>query len=91
MPLVENMLYSRQQAIKAINEKYGLNIEVDLANVWKQKEQATKTTIADLQDKEKFNDFTKTETTETQETQETQETENKTVSETKQGVENENI
>ena len=83
MPLVENMFYSRQQAIKAINEKYDLNIEIDLANVWKQKEQATKTTIADLQDKEKFNDSSKTERTETQETQET--TENKT------GVENENI
>lgn len=103
-PLIENMLYSRQQAIKAINEKYGLNIEVDLCNVWKQKEQEIKTTIADLQDKEKFNDSTKTETTETQETQETQETktnsdtvptvdtEKETEKETeKQGVENENI
>lgn len=94
-PLIENMLYSRQQAIKAINEKYGLDIEVDLSNVWKQKEQEIKTTIADLQDKEKTNDSEKTETqetqetTETQETQETQETtettENKTDSETKQG------
>jgi hypothetical protein len=103
-PLIENMLYSRQQAIKAINEKYGLNIEVDLSNVWKQKEQEIKTTIADLQDKEKFNDSEKTEkqettetqekqeTTEKQETQETQETtENKTDSGTKQGVENENV
>ena len=93
-PLIENMLYSRQQAIKAINEKYGLNIEVDLSNVWKQKEQEIKTTIADLQDKEKFNDSTKTETTETQETQETQETTEtqETEKETeKQGVENENI
>ena len=100
-PLIENMLYSRQQAIKAINEKYDLNIEVDLSNVWKQKEQEIKTTIADLQDKEKFNDSEKTEkqetqetqeTTEKQETQETQETtENKTDSGTKQGVENENI
>lgn len=80
MPLVENMLYSRQQAIKAINEKYDLNIEIDLANVWKQKEQATETTIADLEDKEKFNEFAKKERTETKEVQET-----------KQGVENENI
>lgn len=80
MPLVENMLYSRQQAIKAINEKYDLNIEIDLANVWKQKEQATETTIADLEDKEKFNEFAKKERTETKEVQET-----------KQEVENENI
>ena len=70
------MLYSRQQAINAINEKYGLNIGVDLSNVWKQKEQEIKTTIADLQDKEENNDSKTTETTET---------ENKTDSETKQG------
>lgn len=80
MPLVENMLYSRQQAIKAINEKYDLNIEIDLSNVWKQKEQATETTIADLEDKEKFDEFAKKERTETKEAQET-----------KQGAENENI
>ena len=59
-PLIENMLYSRKQAIQAINEKYNLNIEVDLSNVWKQKEQEIKTTIADLQDKEQFNDSEKT-------------------------------
>ena len=42
IPLVENMLYSRKQAINAINEKYGLNIEVDLSSVWKEKEQEIK-------------------------------------------------
>lgn len=66
-PLIENMLYSRRQAIKTINEKYGLNVEVDLSNIWKQKEQEIKTTIVDLQDKAKFNDSAKTETTETRE------------------------
>ena len=55
-PLIENMLYSRKQAIEAINEKYELNIEVDLSNVWKQKEQEIKTSIADLEDKENKND-----------------------------------
>lgn len=55
-PLIENMLYSRKQAIESINEKYGLNIEVDLSNVWKQKEQEIKTSIADLEDKENKND-----------------------------------
>ena len=55
-PLIENMLYSRKQAIEAINEKYELNIEVDLSNVWKQKEQEIKTSIADLEDKENNND-----------------------------------
>lgn len=51
-PLIENMLYSRKQAIESINEKYELNIEVDLSNVWKQKQQEIKTSIADLEDKE---------------------------------------
>ena len=55
-PLIENMLYSRKQAITSINEKYELNIEVDLSNVWKQKEQEIKTSIADLEDKENNND-----------------------------------
>lgn len=55
-PLIENMLYSRKQAIESINEKYDLNIEVDLSNVWKQKEQEIKTSIADLEDKENNND-----------------------------------
>ena len=55
-PLIENMLYSRKQAIEAINEKYELNIEIDLSNVWKQKEQEIKTSIADLEDKENNND-----------------------------------
>lgn len=97
-PLIENMLYSRKQAIQAINEKYNLNIEVDLSNVWKQKEQEIKTTIADLQDKEKFNDSTKTETTKTQENKtdsdivQPVDTEKETENDSeKQGVENENI
>ena len=55
-PLIENMLYSRKQAIESINEKYELNIEIDLSNVWKQKEQEIKTSIADLEDKENNND-----------------------------------
>lgn len=55
-PLIENMLYSRKQAVESINEKYELNIEVDLSNVWKQKEQEIKTSIADLEDKENNND-----------------------------------
>lgn len=100
-PLIENMLYSRQQAIKAINEKYGLNIEVDLSNVWKQKEQEIKTTIADLQDKEKTNDSEKTadsdkktDSEKTADSEKETNSENNADSETtenKQGVTNENI
>ena len=57
-PLIENMLYSSQQAIKAINEKYQLNISVKLANIWEQKEQEIQTTIEDLKDKEESNETT---------------------------------
>ena len=35
IPLVENMLECRKEAIEKINEKYGLSIEVDLSCVWK--------------------------------------------------------
>lgn len=88
-PLIENMLYSRKQAMTAINEKYGLNIDVDLSNVWKQKEQEIKTTIADLQDKEKTNDSEKTadsdKKTDSENNADSETTENK------QGVANENI
>ena len=56
-PLIENMLFCRKNSIKAINEKYSLNIEVELSNIWKQKQQEIKTTIADLQDKEKNNEM----------------------------------
>ena len=34
-PLITNMLYCRRQAIKAINEKYDLNIRVAFGSVWK--------------------------------------------------------
>ena len=56
-PLIENMLFCRKNSIQAINEKYSLNIEVELSNIWKQKQQEIKTTIADLQDKEKNNEM----------------------------------
>lgn len=55
-PLIDNMLYCRKSAIERVNKKYNLNISVDLSSVWKQKEQEIKTTIADLEDKEKAND-----------------------------------
>lgn len=37
-PFVYNMLQCRQNAVKAINEKYGLNITVDFGSVWKIKQ-----------------------------------------------------
>jgi hypothetical protein len=35
IPLLDEMLESRQQGMKAVNEKYGLNISVELSSVWK--------------------------------------------------------
>ena len=35
LPFVENMLTERKNAVNAINEKYGTNIEVDLKIAWK--------------------------------------------------------
>ena len=45
IPLADNMLEERRNAIELINKKYGLNIEVDLSSVWKmQKEEVDKAT-----------------------------------------------
>lgn len=45
IPLADNMLEERRNAIDLINQKYGLNIEVDLSSVWKmQKEEVDKAT-----------------------------------------------
>ena len=45
IPLADNMLEERKNAIDLINTKYGLNIEVDLSSVWKmQKEEVDKAT-----------------------------------------------
>ena len=35
IPFADNMLEERQKAVKKINEKYGLNISVELTSVWK--------------------------------------------------------
>jgi len=51
IPLADNMLEERKNAIDLINKKYGLNIEVDLSSVWKmQKEEVDKAT--EIQDTE---------------------------------------
>ena len=71
-PLIENMLYARKEAIRAINEKYNLEIKVELANIWQQKQEEIETTIADLNDKKEYNELADRENQET----ENQETEN---------------
>ena len=61
IPLADDMLEERKKAVELINEKYGLNISVDLSSVWKMT-------------KESVDNATQTEETETREEQ-TEETE----------------
>ena len=63
LPFVENMLTERKNAVNAINEKYGTQIEVDLKSAWKT---------------EKENNDKSAETLETETASETDETETET-------------
>lgn len=63
LPFVENMLQQRRLAVTKINEKYDLDISVDLKSSWKT-------------EKETNDKATETEETETEEEKETEETEN---------------
>lgn len=38
-PFIQTMLYCRKEDVKKVNEMFGTNIEVELANVWKLKEE----------------------------------------------------
>ncbi len=45
LPFVENMLTERKNAVEKLNQKYGLNVTVDLKSAWKtEKENADKNT-----------------------------------------------
>lgn len=87
IPLADDMLEERQKAVKMINEKYGLNISVDLSSVWKMTKEsvdnATQTQETETEE-EKENETTAETETETEE-----ETKTETTEENKQGVENE--
>lgn len=87
IPLADDMLEERQKAVKMINEKYGLNITVELSSVWKMTKEsvdnATQTQETETEE-EKENETTAETETETEE-----ETKTETTEENKQGVENE--
>ena len=51
LPLVENMLDCRKNAIEKINEKYGTEIEVDLYGIWKEKKELNDNTIKQIDTK----------------------------------------
>lgn len=99
IPLADDMLEQRKKAVAEINEKYGLNISVDLSSVWKMTKESVDnaTQTQETETEEEKEEETETETqaeteTETQaetETETEEETKTETTEENKQGVENE--
>ena len=47
IPLADDMLEQRKQAVDAINKMYGLNIKVDLSSVWKMQKETVEKATAD--------------------------------------------
>ena len=94
LPFVENMLTERKNAVNAINEKYGTQIEVDLKSAWKtEKENNDKSAETLETETASETDETETETdgNETETETETDETETQKIVETiRQMRENEN-
>ena len=92
IPLADDMLEERKKAVELINEKYGLNISVDLSSVWKMTKEsvdnATQTEETETSEETETQTETETETqTETEtETQTETETETQTETETEKGV-----
>lgn len=66
LPLIDNMLIMRKQAVEAINKEFGTNISVDKDSAWERKEIA-----ADLSLQEAFVDLSTVESTELPENEET--------------------
>lgn len=89
IPLTDNMLECRKQAIKQINEKYGLNITVELSSVWKmQKESVDKATeYNETETEQEKSQEQEQEKPQEQEQEQKQETETET--KTEKAVENE--
>ena len=79
IPLADDMLEARKEAVKMINEKYGLNISVELSSVWKMQKEAV--------DNATQSQETETEQEKETETETEQETEQKTETEQEQKTE----
>ncbi|MBO7431372.1 MAG: hypothetical protein J6U02_00550 [Elusimicrobia bacterium] len=102
IPLADDMLEERKKAVELINEKYGLNISVDLSSVWKMTKESVDNATQTQETETEEEKETETEEKETETTAETEteteeettaetetETEEETTEENKQGVENE--
>ena len=103
IPLADDMLEERQKAVKMINEKYGLNISVELSSVWKMTKEsvdnATQTQETETEEEKENETTAETETeteeettaeTETETEETTAETETETEEETKTETTEEN-
>ena len=80
LPYVENMLNSRREAIKQVNEMFGTDITVDLNSSWKLEHEnflALSKDIEKVETEETEETEETKETTETEEKEETSETEEK--------------
>lgn len=87
IPLSENMLECRKNAVDMINEKYGLNIQVELSSVWKMQKETVDNAIKQVETETKeetelSDTDTETETEQTAEQETTAETEQTTETET---------
>lgn len=100
LPFTENMYNCRLTAIKAINEKYGTNIEFDFNTAWKtehENNEKLNSIVETITETDKENETAKIDVTEQQNTEtvettnetETDETETKTKTETENETENE--
>ena len=93
IPLADDMLEERKKAVELINEKYGLNISVDLSSVWKMTKEsvdnATQTEETETQEETQTETETQAETETETETQEETETETQTETETETQTETE--
>ena len=83
LPFVENMLTERKKAVDKINEKYDLNITVDLKSVWKTTKENNDKTISFV-DTETEEEQTETEQTENTENTVSHETETEQTEQTEQ-------
>lgn len=93
IPLADDMLEERKKAVELINEKYGLNISVDLSSVWKMTKEsvdnATQTQETETQEETQAETETETQTETEIETQTETENEKQTETESKKGGEDE--
>ena len=84
LPYVENMLNSRREALKQVNEMFGTDIKVDLNSSWKLEHENFLALSKDIEKVETEETEEKEEKEETEETSETEEKEETSETEEKE-------